>query len=358
MSKKPTRKTLPKELNSLLEAATTSGDWAAVYAALERCVPDARGGSGKGTLLMHKSCSIELARWAIARGTDVNAGDTWGYTPLHQSARSRFRHALTPAQLIELGADVHRTSRTGLTPLHCAADAKNVEAVTVLIGHGGNVHARNERSRTPLDHALANMSNVDFPDMVLVAGALLDAGAEVSKATPEFVKRAAETFEFHRSGFAADSVEETAAACQKLCAMFGVEPPPQRTVHDGVSRIIATADTVGARHKELWNLLVPSRGACITVQGEVIRISGRIADEWLRNGGANWDRHYAAMADAFCVHISSQSPLASDEVAACRQVVSALSDDPASSERLMEWAVRWVERNPEPIQLEPPSYRR
>jgi hypothetical protein len=194
--------------------------------------------------------------------------------------------------------------------------------------------------------------------MVLVAEVLLDAGAEISEEAKESVTRAAETFEFHRSDFDPDSVDATAAACRRLCAMFGVEPPPERVMHDGESPIIATAETVGARHEELWNLLVPSSGACATVQGEVIRISGRIADEWFRNGGVNWDRDYAAMARAFLAHVSSHHPLAPDDLAACKAVVSSLRDDPDSSKRLMEWAVQWVEQNPEPIRLDPPSYKR
>lgn len=217
---------------------------------------------------------------------------------------------------------------------------------------------RTQHRGPPLEFALARMSNLDFADMALVARVLLDAGAEVSEESRKSVRRAAERFEFHRSGFAADSVEETAAACHGLCAMFGVEPPPHRVVHDNVSLIIATAKTVGARHEELWNLLVPSCGACATVQGEVIRISGRIADEWFRNGGANWDRDYTAMARAFCSHVSSHCPLPPDDLAACKEVVSTLSEHPDSSERLMEWAVAWVQHNPEPIRLEPPSYSR
>jgi hypothetical protein len=358
MASKPARRTLPKDLDGLLETAAVSGDYAPVHAALERCLPDARGGYGKGTLLMHKNCTFELARWAIARGTDINAGDTWGYTPLHESARSRYQHRLTPAQLIELGADVHRKSRDGLTPLHSAADGKDASAVRVLLDHGADLQARNEAHLTPLEYALVRMSSIDFPSMVIVAKTLLEAGAEVSRESQGAISRAAEAFEFHRGGFAADLVGEVSAACESLCAMFRVEPPPRRVVHDGTSPIIASAETVGARHRELWNLLVPSKGACDTIQGEVIRISGRIADEWFRNGGVNWDRDYAAMARAFYGYVASHHPLAPDDLAACMEVVRSLRDNPDSSERLMEWAVEWVRRNPDPIRLEAPSYKR
>ncbi|MCA9643634.1 MAG: ankyrin repeat domain-containing protein [Myxococcales bacterium] len=358
MAKKPTRKTLPKNLDALLDAAEASGDYSEVYAALEPCLPDARGGYGKGTLLMNGRCTPELARWAIARGTDINAGDTWGYTPLHESARSRYRHKLPPAFLIELGADPERKNSTGLTPLHSAADGKHVDAVRVLLSHGVNVHAQDDRNHTPLEFALQRMSNIDLVSMVPVAEALLAAGAEASAEAAQFVKRAAETFEFHRAAFAADSVEETAGAAQKLCGMFGVEPPPRRVMHDGKSTITTTAKTIGARHKELWDSLVPSRGACTTVQGEVVRISGRIADEWYRNGGANWDGDYRAMADAFHAHVSSHHALPGAALSDCKQVIASLKQDPDSSERLMEWAVQWVEANPQPIALGSTTYKR
>ncbi|MEZ4375456.1 MAG: ankyrin repeat domain-containing protein [Polyangiaceae bacterium] len=358
MAKKPTRKTLPENLDELLEAADASGDYGTAHAALDECLPDARGGYSKGTLLMNGGCTIELARWAIARGTNVNAGDTYGDTPLHASARARYRHKLAPAQLIELGADVHRANSSGLTPLHSAADGKHIDAVRVLLEHGVDVNSRDRQEHTPLEYALQRMSNIDLTAMVPVAQALLDAGATVSPEAQEFVKRAAETFEFHRARFAADKVEETAAASHQLCAMFGVEPPARRVMHDGKSPIVTKAKTIGARHKELWDSLVPSRGACETLQGEVIRISGRIPDEWYRNGGANWDQDYAAMAQAFLGYVSSHHSLPTTDIAACKQVIHNLKRDPDSSERLMDWAVQWVELNSQPIALPPPAYKR
>ena len=48
--KKATRKTLPKDLDELLDAAAESGDYGAVYEALQRCLPDARGGYGNRSI--------------------------------------------------------------------------------------------------------------------------------------------------------------------------------------------------------------------------------------------------------------------------------------------------------------------
>jgi hypothetical protein len=101
------------------------------------------------------------------------------------------------------------------------------------------------------------------------------------------VQRIGTNFEFHRAGFAADKVDATSEALDKLYALFDVPPVPRRTLHDGKSPITANAVRWEERYQELWKLLVPSSGAAATAQGEVIRISGRISDELERNGGAN-----------------------------------------------------------------------
>ncbi|MGD1927997.1 MAG: ankyrin repeat domain-containing protein [Leptolyngbyaceae cyanobacterium] len=356
--KKATRKTLPKDLDELLDAAAASDDYRAVYEALQRCLPDARGGYGKGTLLMNGRCTVELARWAIERGTDIHATDTWGYTALHESARSRFHHRLTPAQLIDLGADVHRTSNEGLTPLHSAVDGKHLDAVQALLAHGAHVNARSTNDLTPLEYGFLRMSNVHLVAMVPVAKALLNAGAEVTQQAKEAVLRASQNFEFHRAGFNSDSVEETSAAAEALCALFSVEPAARRRMHDGNSPIVAIARTPAERFAELWDLLVPSSGPCKTLQGEVVRIAGRVRDEWYRNGGGNWDRDYASMASAFNKHVGTHQALDPADLDACAQVVRSLRKNPDGSDRLVNWAVEWVARNPAPIPLPPPPYQR
>ena len=84
--KRATRKTLPKDIDELLDAAAESDDYGAVYEALQQCLPDARGGYGKGTLLMNGRCTVELARWAIERGTDNSRHQHLG---LHGPPRER-----------------------------------------------------------------------------------------------------------------------------------------------------------------------------------------------------------------------------------------------------------------------------
>lgn len=112
------------------------------------------------------------------------------------------------------------------------------------------------------------------------------------------------------------------------------------------------------RHQELWELLVPSSGAAETVQGEVIRLSGRIARELDGNGGANWDGEFKEMADALLTHLGSGAPLPAFELKEATTIVSEVKRKYGDTRRLSQLAVEWVALNPKPMALPTPSYRR
>ncbi|MFR1310340.1 MAG: hypothetical protein ACLSCO_16680 [Gallintestinimicrobium sp.] len=78
--------------------------------------------------------------------------------------------------------------------------------------------------------------------------------------------------------------------------LLHVEPVPKRILYDGKTRIEIHAKSWQKQHAELWNLLVPGSGHAGTVQGEVVRISGKLAYELLDNGGINWDADYNNLA--------------------------------------------------------------
>ena len=352
------RKTLPKDLPELMTSAAETGDYRSVHEALEHCAVDARGGFGKATPLMMRECTPELASWLLERGVDSEARDTWGKTALHASAAAPFNYRLRPEALIALGADVHATDNMGHTPLHSAADSKHLAAVRVLLSAGAKVDARSQSGHTPLESALAQMSNADFPAMVPVAQALLDAGASVSQQCRNHVRVAAERFEFHRAGFAPEHVEETSNACAALCQLFEVPLPAPRLRHDGTSPIVAHADTWQDQHEELWNLLVPSSGSCKTVQGEVVRIAGRVSDELYRNGGCNWDADYRRMLRALRRHVASHNSLPDQDLGVLDEALRQLPDDDDATRDLTRLAVAWVALNPTPIPLPPPAYER
>ena len=116
------------------------------------------------------------------------------------------------------------------------------------------------------------------------------------------------------------------------------------------------------QYEALWNLLIPSKGPAKTVQGEVIRITGRVQDELYRNGGANWDRNYRNMLLALLKHFTSGVPLSEKELEEAKKLTSNIrakgTNEDYITERLCELAVLWILLNPNPIPLEKPNYDR
>jgi hypothetical protein len=348
---KAKRKTLPKDFEELLK----KGDLATLQAVFDGCDVDARGGPGKHTALAFPECPDELARWLVERGADLSATDTWGNTPLHKRARA---WSGTIAVLLELGAEVEATASIG-TPLHAAADSKHAQNAGLLIRAGARVDAKNKEGLTPLELALRGCSNAQLDRMPALVRALLDAGASRTPKMPEMVERIGKSFEFHRQGFNPESVDAASAGLDFLYRTFDVTPVARRQMHDGETAIVVTSTTWQRQHAELWDRLVPSGGAAKTVQGEVIRIAGRISDEWERNGGGNWDADYDQMARAMIGHVQSATALAPAEVEEVESIVNLLRKrGGAGNDRLAALAVAWVLKNPNPIALDEPSYRR
>ncbi|WP_456789877.1 ankyrin repeat domain-containing protein [Cellulomonas sp. P5_C5] len=346
------RKRLPKDFADLLE----QGDLTRLRAVFDDCLLDARGGHAKYTALAFDACPDELARWLVAQGADLEAQDAAGDTPLHRRARSGHGRI---GVLLELGADVHATNgRTG-TPLHAAAAGRNVEHVRLLIDHGAAVDAVNADRLTPLELALRTCTNIDIERMVPTAQTLLDAGAARTAVAEEYVERIGQRFEFFRDQFAADGVAAASDALDRLYVLFGTTPVPRRRVHDGTTPISVTSSRWQEQHAELWDLLVPAQGPAATVQGEVVRISGRIARELEGNGGANWDGEFRSMARAFAEHVATGTSLPDPALASAQSITDTLArKGRGDTNRLAELAVAWVLLNPAPVPLGRPDYRR
>jgi len=356
MAKKK-RTTLPKDFENLMRQGAALSTLKQVF---EKCEIDARDSSQQTALIM-PSCSDELARWLVSQGADVKAVDRYGNNALHLAAGQRWKPR-NPVLLIEFGCDVNaRRKSSGDTPLHAAANGKNLPVLGCLIAAGAQVDAVNLEGLTPLELSLRGCANIDIGDMVLVARALLNAGARKTPAMRDFVRRIGKTFEFYRPSFAKDSVEATSAALLGLCELFGVEPPPRREEHDGKAPIKVEAGPWQRQFDQLWEALVPAHGAAATVQGEVIRISGRISSELYRNGGANWDSNYSKMARSFLIYVSGGQPIDTEDLQEAKaildQMVKRKGNGNHAHERISELAVEWVRRNPKPGKLVEVPYK-
>ncbi|QPH53474.1 ankyrin repeat domain-containing protein [Pontivivens ytuae] len=345
------KKTLPKDFEEIL----ARGDLDELKAVFKDREIDAVGGTSKQTALAFGTCPDAFTRWLVGEGADLGSRDARGRTPLHTRAGSR---AADIAVLIELGADVHAFDQKDSTPLHVAAGAQFADHAAVLLAHGAALDARNRNGLTPLELALQFASNATLPRTVAVTRVLLEAGAEPTERARGFVTKIGETFEFHRANFNPETVEEHSAALDALYRLFDVPPVPRRVLHDGVSTITVTSENWPDQHEELWQMLVPGSGPARTVQGEVIRISGRVADEIDRNGGINWDADYDRMVKTFLHLLATGQALPTPELDEARKAARTLRTGSDSTRRFGELAVRWVLLNPAPAPLPPPDYAR
>ncbi|MDH6279895.1 ankyrin repeat domain-containing protein [Prescottella agglutinans] len=349
------RKTLPKDFDDMLKTASLDE----LEDVFDKCLLEARGGSSKQTSIGFVECPDELIVWLVEQGLDVDAADLYEDTPLWTRA-SRGRAEQIPL-LLSLGADIQRPNRYGESPLHAAVGNQRPETTQVLLEHGADARALNGRGETPMLHGLRRTQNIFIPAMTRVATLLLDAGDAVTEDMRAAVTRIGTDFEFHRDNFNPDYLDETDAGLADLYRLFGVTPVAGRRRHDGVSPITVAAGAWQDQHQALWELLVPSSGAAATGQGEVIRLTGRIAREILDNGSPNWDRNFRSMLAALPEHYASGTPLPAGDLKEAQTLSRALKSGNGDDEqvyRLSEFAVAWVALNPMPIPLGKVNYER
>lgn len=344
---------LPKNFKGLIEA----GDISVLKEVFTQCELNARGGYSKSTALSFFKIPDELVCWLVEQGADINASDIYGETPLHSHARSWCGNVQL---LLDLGADIEATDNNNRTPLHTAADSFKPKAVQTLVNHGANVNAKNKSEQTPLAFALSRCKNIDIVNMGDIAEILLNAGTAITPEMKDSIMRIGKDFEFHRDGFNKEHLVQTDEALLRLYKLFDVKSVEHRSLHDGNSPINVTTKSWQDQHKELWNLLVPSSGHAKTVQGEVIRITGRVSHEILGNGSANWDNDYRKMLDALVEYIGLGNPLDDESrqeaTKLAKKIRGGNSDD--ETNRLCELAVQWVLVNTNPVVLKQLEYKR
>lgn len=109
----------------------------------------------------------------ISNGADVNAKDSYGWTPLMKATDSNKIEIMK--LLIENGADVNAKNTHGRTPLMYVC---TIEAVKLLIENGADVNAKDSRGWTPLMSAVE-----DSHGETEVLEFFLDKGADVNAKT-------------------------------------------------------------------------------------------------------------------------------------------------------------------------------
>ena len=354
MAKK--RVTLPKEFNELL----TDGNIDQLKTVYNKCELTAHNGRySLSTALHFGGVPDELVIWLIEQGLDINIPDYYGATPLYRQA---ILGRDTVKLLLELGADIEKPNNYGDTPLHMAAEFFHPKTVKFLIDKGANVNVENDMGRTPLASVLMVCRGIYIAQTAEIASMLLDAGAKKTSKMKERVEQIGKDFEFHRESIHPDYIEAADKGLTKLYELFDVKPVAKRITHDGVSPILVKEGSWEEQYEELWSFLIPSSGAAKTVQGEVIRIPGRVRDELDRNGGVNWDRDYRKMLQAMPQYLSLGIPLSDQELEETKELIAQVHgkdfDDEPCLDRLCQLAIDWIKQNPEPLLLEKTSYKR
>ena len=354
MAKK--RVTLPKEFKDLMD----EGNIEALKAVYDRCELTAHDGRFSLCTPLHMGgVPDELVIWLVEKGLDINIPDYYGATPLYRQATMGRE---TVKLLLELGADIGKPNTYGETPLHVAAEFFHPKTVKCLIEKGANVNVENDMGRTPLASVLMVCRGIYIAQTAEIASMLLEAGAKKTSAMKEKVENIGKDFEFHRESIHPDYLEAADQGLEKLYALFDVKPVAKRITHDGVSPIKLVEGSWEEQYEQLWSFLIPSSGAAKTVQGEVIRIPGRVRDELDRNGGVNWDRDYRKMLQALPQYLSLGIPLSEQELSETKELIAQVHgkdfDDEPRLDRLCQLAIAWIKQNPEPLLLEKTSYKR
>lgn len=91
-------------------------------------------------------------RELAAKGADLNAQDSYGWTALRYAVRGRCAEAAEA--LVALGADVNLSSRSGRTPLMSAAGNGLSGMIRLLLKNGADKAATDKSGRTAYDIAM------------------------------------------------------------------------------------------------------------------------------------------------------------------------------------------------------------
>lgn len=131
-----------------------------------------------GSTPLHKATmwpiSDDKLEALLAAGSDVNARDNWGNTPLHNAAiKTNYQHVRL---LIEAGAQINAQNDYGATPLFNAARSQTNRNTLYLLQAGANPNLNNSVGYSAL------MRSVKYGSLKTVI-ALIESGANLNART-------------------------------------------------------------------------------------------------------------------------------------------------------------------------------
>ena len=112
-----------------------------------------KGKNGSPLHYAAENANLEVARYLVFNGADVNALGCFGETPLHWAARHE-KNLEVAKFLVSKGANVNAKANDGngdYTPLYLAEFRGNIQSALFLIAEGADVSTKNELASTPIN---------------------------------------------------------------------------------------------------------------------------------------------------------------------------------------------------------------
>lgn len=280
--------------------------------------------------------------------------DEYGLTALSRAVIADDLKALR--KVLEGGADPNVGNGERITPLYMAAVTGHADAVELLLRHGAdpNLVDANDTAALQLAAYIASGASAT-DDRRRVVELLLAHGAD-----PDHRNKAGATPRKLARVMGNPEVKKLFAAVKRRPAKT---PGPGRRSQT-YAELTGTVDEgyYWTRHERLWDALVPPSGQAKTVQGELIRITGKLTREAYTNGNMNWDRDCTRLWNFVAHVLDDPSTFSEAERADIRAWVKQIIRDrtrPDTSgegspyDRVSEKAVQWVEAHPKPIRHVP-----
>ena len=368
-------KTLPKNYQELLH----KGDVEELKKVFDKCELTAcERGNLKCSALHFYDVPYEFMKWVLDQGYDPNTMSAHS-VPLCYN----FSDIENLKLLIEYGADVNHKCSWDATPFHYLCDwfstalkpdvSRKIETFNLFLQNGADINARNKSNETPLLYILRRerVPETDFVKMVeiLLEEHAKNKGSSLTEKSAgknqhpipdedwliaqKEIKRIGESHEFYKMEIIdEDFRNERSANMKRLYEIFDVEPVPERVMVTENSTIKVTSDKWQEQYEELWNMLVPGNGRAEFLQGEAIRLLGKLSYEVLEMGCCNWNTDFAKLPKAFRLIISYGSQLKKedyDEALSILENIKNIAEDEFAF--LSQKTVEWILKNPKPVKL-------
>jgi ankyrin repeat protein len=136
---------------------------------------------------------LQIARYLLSAGVSVSVTDTYGVRPIHLAVKAQDPDLVR--LFLEEGAEVNVADSMGMTPLHYAVTglvhAYKNKHVSEFIGHESDKSHPNIEALKLFDLS-SDVMNKDFPNLVKVIHALIDAQCERFLASDDGIKNITE----------------------------------------------------------------------------------------------------------------------------------------------------------------------